>query len=63
MMGWLFLLSFAALTFGALWKSGLLDRTALEIAVVAILIGLAGYAWQGSPSLLGAPANQNSATG
>ncbi len=54
-MGWLYILVFAALTFAALWKSKRLHRTALELTAVAILIGLAGYAWQGSPSLEGSP--------
>ena len=63
MMGWIFLFTFAAVTFAALWRSKMLDRTALEIAVVAILIGLAGYAWQGSPNLPGVQANQNSTAG
>lgn len=56
-MGWLFLFVYAALTFLSLWRSGMVNRTALEIAVVAILIGLAGYAWQGSPNLPEVPAS------
>ncbi len=52
-MGWLFILAFAALTFAGLLRSRLLNRTALEITAVALLIGLAGYAWQGSPNLPG----------
>lgn len=62
-MGWLFLITFAALAFAALWRSRLLNRTALEIAAVAILVGIAGYAWQGSPTLPGVSATQNSTTG
>jgi hypothetical protein len=62
-MGWLFMLVFAALTFAGLWRSRLLNRTALEITVVAILVGLAGYAWQGSPDLPGVAATQISTTG
>jgi cytochrome c-type biogenesis protein CcmH len=58
-MGWLFVIVFAALTFAALMRSRLLNRTALEITVVAILIGLAGYAWQGSPNLPGVSATNN----
>jgi cytochrome c-type biogenesis protein CcmH len=56
-MGWLFMVVYAALTFLSLWRSGVVNRTALEIAVVAILIGLASYAWQGSPNLPGVPAS------
>jgi cytochrome c-type biogenesis protein CcmH len=62
-MGWLFLLVFAGLTFAGLWRSRLLNRTALEIATVAILVGLAGYAWQGSPNLPGVSATTISTTG
>lgn len=62
-MGWLFLIVLAVLNFGALWKSGRLDRTSLEIAAVAILIGVAGYAWQGTPDLAGSPATQNPTLG
>jgi cytochrome c-type biogenesis protein CcmH len=62
-MGWLFLFIFAALNFAGLWRSRLLNRTALEIAAVAILVGLAGYAWQGSPSLPGVSASNNVTAG
>jgi cytochrome c-type biogenesis protein CcmH len=62
-MGWLFILVFAALTFAGLWRSRLLNRTALEMAAVAILVGLAGYAWQGSPSLPGVSATNIAPTG
>jgi cytochrome c-type biogenesis protein CcmH len=54
-MGWFFLLLFAGLTGAGLWFSKRLSRTAFELAIVAILVGLAGYAWQGSPSLAGSP--------
>lgn len=62
-MGWLFLFVFAGLTFAALWRTKLLDRTALEITAVVILVGLAGYAWQGSPNLRGVSATTISPTG
>jgi cytochrome c-type biogenesis protein CcmH len=54
-MGWLFVIVFAALTLGGLKFSGRLNRTALELAGVAALIGIAGYAWQGKPDLEGSP--------
>lgn len=54
-MGWLFAFVLAAATFMALWRSGRCSRLALEIAGAAILIGLAGYAWQGSPDMAGNP--------
>jgi cytochrome c-type biogenesis protein CcmH len=62
-MGWMFLLVFAALTFAGLWRSRLLNRTGLEIAAVALLVGLAGYAWQGSPNLPGVSSANVATTG
>jgi cytochrome c-type biogenesis protein CcmH len=55
-MVWLIALALAAGTFVGLWRSGRFNRTALELLGVACLLGLAGYAWQGSPSLPEAPA-------
>ena len=54
-MGWVFAILLAALSFAALWKSGRCPRMALELAGAAILVGLAGYAWQGSPQMPGNP--------
>ena len=54
-MGWLFPIIFGAIILAGLKFSGRLSRTALELAVAAVLVGLAGYAWQGSPSLAGSP--------
>lgn len=54
-MGWLFALLFAALSVVALWRSGRCSRLALEMAGAVILVGLAGYAWQGSPDMAGHP--------
>jgi cytochrome c-type biogenesis protein CcmH len=54
-MGWIFPILFATITLGGLKLSGRLNRTAFELAVVAGLISLAGYAWQGAPSLGGSP--------
>ncbi len=54
-MGWLFVIIFAALTLIGLKWSGRLSRIALELTAVAVLVGVAGYAWQGSPSLPGSP--------
>ncbi len=50
-MGWIFAFLFAAMCFAGLWKIGRMPRMALELALAALLVGLAGYAWQGSPSL------------
>jgi cytochrome c-type biogenesis protein CcmH len=54
-MGWLFPILFGGVTLAGLKYSGRLNRTAFELALVATLIGLAGYAWQGKPSLGGSP--------
>ncbi len=54
-MGWLFAIIFAALAFAALWFSGRCSRMALEIGGAAILLGIAGYGWQGSPDMPGHP--------
>lgn len=54
-MGWLFALGLAALAFLALYASGRCSRLALELCGAALLAGLAGYAWQGSPDASGKP--------
>lgn len=54
-MGWIFALLLAALSFAALWRSGRCSRLALEMAGAALLVGMAGYAWQGSPDKPGHP--------
>lgn len=55
MTGWIFPFAFAAATWLALWRSGRCSRLALEIAAAALLVGLAGYAWQGEPGMPGNP--------
>lgn len=54
-MGWIFAFGLAALGFGYLWQSGRCNRLALELLAAFLLVGLAGYAWQGSPDLPGKP--------
>ncbi|MEK6540616.1 MAG: hypothetical protein AABZ45_00690 [Pseudomonadota bacterium] len=54
-MGWFLPLLFGALIVIAMARFAKAPRAALELAVVAALIGLAGYAWQGSPNLPGSP--------
>ncbi len=54
-MGWLLLILFALVTGLGLWRFGRMPRSVLELAGAALFIGLAGYAWQGSPSLPGHP--------
>ncbi len=54
-MGWVAILVLAALAGIGLWRFGRLPRAALELLGAALLLGLAGYAWQGSPGLAGSP--------
>jgi len=54
-MGWLILLVLALLVGGLLWRFGHMPRATLELLGAALLIGVAGYAWQGSPGLAGKP--------
>ena len=54
-MGWLFPMLFGVAALMLLWRSGRCSRSALELAFAAILIALAGYAWQGSPTMAGVP--------
>nr|WP_087575809.1 cytochrome C biosynthesis protein [Sphingomonas sp. CDS-1] len=55
MMGWVIAAGLAILALGALIVVGRLPRQAYEIAAAAVLLGLAGYAWQGRPGLAGSP--------
>jgi cytochrome c-type biogenesis protein CcmH/NrfG len=54
-MGWFLLILFAAITGLGLWKLGNMPRAALELVGAALLLGVAGYALQGSPALVGHP--------
>lgn len=54
-MGWIFAVVLAALSILALWRSGYCSRMALELGAAAVLVALAGYGWQGSPTMAGQP--------
>ncbi|CAN5353248.1 hypothetical protein BH10PSE12_BH10PSE12_19300 [soil metagenome] len=56
-MGWIFAIGLAVLAAAAMVWLGRLPRTAWELLGAALLLGLAGYAWQGHPGLPGAPRN------
>ncbi|RJG55150.1 cytochrome C biosynthesis protein [Sphingobium terrigena] len=55
MTGWFLAFGLAALAFLAMLLIGRIPRSAREISAAALLLGLAGYAWQGNPGLAGAP--------
>lgn len=55
MTGWIIAFGLAVSLMLALVLVGRLPRTAWEITAAALLLGLAGYAWQGHPGLAGAP--------
>jgi len=52
-MGWIILLVLIALVFGLLVFLGKLPRGAFELTGAALLLGVAGYAWQGQPGMAG----------
>jgi cytochrome c-type biogenesis protein CcmH/NrfG len=45
----------ALAVFLALWRFGGFDRVTLQLLASALLIAMAGYAWQGRPGLAGKP--------
>jgi cytochrome c-type biogenesis protein CcmH/NrfG len=54
-MGWAVFLLFALVLVAALWRLGRFDVGMLQFLGAAILLALAGYAWQGRPTLGGRP--------
>jgi len=59
-MGWLILLALIALSLGALRLLGV-RRAAFTASAAALLIGAAGYAFQGRPDLPSAPSHESEA--
>src|SRR3546814_17641202 len=55
MSGWIIAIALSVLTGAASIRFGRIPRSAWELVASALLVGLAGYAWQGNPSLAGAP--------
>ena len=55
MTGWIIAFGIAILAMAALCFIGRIPRVTREIVAAALLVGLAGYAWQGHPGLAGAP--------
>ena len=54
-MIWLWVLLAAALTIGGMFFVARLPTAARPLAAAAVMLGLAGYALQGHPSLPGKP--------
>lgn len=62
-MGWVILIALVAVAGGLLVRFGKLPRTTMELLAAALLVGVAGYAWQGSPVLSGSPVISREAVG
>jgi cytochrome c-type biogenesis protein CcmH/NrfG len=56
-MGWVFAIGLAVIAATAMIVLGRLPRSSWELLGSALLLGIAGYAWQGRPALSGAPRN------
>jgi cytochrome c-type biogenesis protein CcmH len=56
MMVWLLVLLVAALAGIILWRVAKLDSSALQMVAAGLCLAVAGYAWQGHPTLPGKPA-------
>ena len=54
-MGWIVLIALALAVGAGLWRFVRRDRAALQFLGAALLLALAGYAWQGRPALEGSP--------
>lgn len=55
MMGWGIMVSLALVALAALWRFAGFDRALVQFVAAALLLGMAGYAWQGRPALAGSP--------
>ena len=63
MTGWIILIVLAIAVFGSLLWSAKLPRKLWEPLAAALVLGLAGYAWQGRPSLPDVPAKPSADKG
>ena len=61
-MGWVAVLALVVLVGVGLWRFAGLSRAGLEYVGAALLLGVAGYAWQGTPNLPGRPTKPPGAT-
>ena len=62
MNGWLIAAAFAFCLMALLIAVGRIPRMSWELTAAAVLLGLAGYAWQGSPGLPGRPKMASAST-
>ncbi|MDB5712619.1 MAG: hypothetical protein JWO15_16 [Sphingomonadales bacterium] len=62
-MGWITLIVLTVAAFLLLWRFADLPRTSLELLGAVLTIGIAGYAWQGSPGEPGSPVTSREAAG
>lgn len=61
-MGWIVMLVLALLVAGGLWRWARGDMGLVQFLGAALLLALAGYAWQGRPGFAGAPKAPPTAT-
>lgn len=54
-MGWVIILLMALAIWLLLWRVARMPRLSWELIGAALLLGLAGYAWQGHPGQFGSP--------
>ena len=55
MMGWVLMAALAVLLGVAMWRFGGIRGASLQLLAAAMLLAMAGYAWQGRPALGGQP--------
>lgn len=55
-MSWVIAIAISLVLLMAFRFKASFPRSVFEIAIVAVLIALAGYSWQGSPDMAGKPA-------
>lgn len=63
MSGWVFMVLLALAVAAALYPFARRDTGALQFLAAALLLALAGYAWQGNPAEPGSPKGQAAAAG
>ena len=54
-MGWIILLLLVLALLVVLWRFARLEAGPMQFLLAALLVALAGYAWQGRPNMAGAP--------